>query len=82
LAEYLRVHIGGSCRKLDKQVAAFEKAGISLVCSSSNPGQHWSNQTALMLDSPEARALLKKVGGTVCREQFEYLKENKQERMF
>jgi hypothetical protein len=63
------VHIGGSCRKLDKQKAAFKQAGIDLYLAGSQGHGHWSNYNAVIPDTPEARALLKKVGGAVDRNQ-------------
>jgi hypothetical protein len=65
----LWVHIGGSNRKAEKQFKAFAQAGIELHdCGGTGVG-HWSNRNCIMPDRPEARALLKKFGGTIRRDQ-------------
>jgi hypothetical protein len=66
----LNVHIGGSNRKLEKQMKAFKEAEIPLTVSCGTGHGHHSNSYAWMPDTAEARALLKKVGGTVCRRQW------------
>jgi hypothetical protein len=69
----LAVHIGGSNRKLDKQMKAFKEAGIDIRdCGQALHG-HWTNRHAVMPNTPEARALLKKVGGTIERDQAWFL---------
>ena len=63
------VHFGGSNRKYDKQMKAFHDAGIELYDAGSTGVGHWTNRDGIMPDTPEARALLKKVGGTIRRNQ-------------
>jgi len=78
----LRVHIGGSNRKLEKQMQAFREADIPLTFSCGTGRGHHSNSYARMPDTPEARALLKKVGGTVCRGQMKDSSDLSMPRMF
>jgi hypothetical protein len=78
----LRVHIGGSNRKLEKQRQTFREAGIPLTLSCGTGRGHHSNSYAWMPDTPEAKALLKKVGGTVCREQLKDSLDLSMPRMF
>jgi curved DNA-binding protein CbpA len=70
--EKLLVRIGGSNRKLDRQLSAFKQAGIELKQSGHTTGHH-SNRHALMPNTPEARALLKETGGTIDRKQWDWL---------
>jgi len=82
----VKVHIGGSNRKCEKQFKAFAAAGIELI----DMGQrmtltghlHLSNRIALMPDTPEARSLLKKVGGSIARDQPSYLRNTDDRAMF
>jgi hypothetical protein len=79
--DMLRVHFGGSNRKYEKQMKTFHAEGIELWdCGSTGKG-HWTNRNGLMPDTPAARELLKKVGGTICRDQPGYLKESNMRRM-
>ena len=75
----LLVHFGGSNRKLEKQMKAFKIADIPIhLCGHLGRGHH-SNQAAVMPDTPAARELLKKVGGSIRRDQS--FKGSKMERM-
>lgn len=75
----LLVHFGGSNRKLEKQMKAFKAADIPIhLCGHLGSGHH-SNQAAVMPDTPAAKELLKKVGGSIRRDQG--FKESKMERM-
>ena len=69
----LLVRIGGSNRKLDRQLLAFGIADIELIDYGHTTGHH-SNRRAVMPNTEEARALLKSVGGTIDRTQWEHLK--------
>lgn len=68
-AKRILVHLGGSWRKLESQRAEFERAGIGLFWMHGTLHGHYSNAIYLINDTPDARALLKKVGGSVCRDQ-------------
>jgi hypothetical protein len=68
-----------SNRKLEKQMKAFKATDIPIhLCGHLGSGHH-SNQAAVMPDTPAARKLLKKVGGSIRRDQS--FKESKMERM-
>ena len=69
----LSVRIGGSNRLLERQGKAFAAAGIPLSDSGPAAHGHWTNRHAVMPDTPAARELLKKMGGSVAREQPDYL---------
>jgi hypothetical protein len=65
----VKVHLGGSWRKWQRQKAEFERAGIELTWLHGTFSGHYSNGIYLMADTPEARAVLKKAEGSVCRDQ-------------
>jgi hypothetical protein len=69
----LLIRIGGSNRKLDSQLSAFDFAGIEINQYGHTTGHH-SNRHALIPNTEEARTLLKDIGGTVDRKQWEHLK--------
>jgi hypothetical protein len=75
--KWLKVRLGGSNRKLEKQMYAFKEANIPVTFGGSITGVHHSNMHAAIPDTPEARALLKKVGGSTPREP-NWVKEAKQ----
>jgi hypothetical protein len=81
VADSLLIHLGGSNRKLDKQIQAFKAANITIDLVGSTGIGHHSNHNAIMPDTMAARELLKKVGGTIRREQWAHLKKSTQERM-
>lgn len=67
---------GGSHRLIKRQQQAFDDAGIPW----SNRGSHTlgsRRQTVLIPNTPEAIALLKKVGGSVTKDQWEHLTKDK-----
>lgn len=69
----LLVRIGGSNRKLSYQLSAFDLADIEIKDSGHSTGHH-SNRHVIMPNIEEARTLLKSVGGTIDRNQWEHLK--------
>lgn len=69
LEKTIGVHFGGSNRKLARQKRAFMEAGIMLCDAGGTGVGHWTNRNGVMPDTEEARALLKKVGGTIRRNQ-------------
>lgn len=69
----LLIRIGGSNRKLTYQLSAFDLADIEVKDCGHTTGHH-SNRNALIANTEEARALLKSVGGTIDRKQWEHLK--------
>ncbi len=70
----LLVRIGGSNRKLAYQLAVFILADIEIKDCGHTTGHH-SNRHAIMPNTEEAKTLLKSVGGTIARKQWEHLKE-------
>jgi hypothetical protein len=70
----LLITFGGSHRKYAKQKRAFVEAGIELgECGAASIGSKLRH--GIIPDTAEARALLKEVGGTVARRQWEFLKD-------
>ena len=69
----LLVRIGGSNRKLAYQLSAFSLADIEIIDYGHTTGHH-SNRRAIMPNTEEAKILLKSVGGTIVRTQWEHLK--------
>ena len=71
----LLVTIGGSHRKYNKQIAAFRNAGIEINPSgSASLGSKL--QHAIIPDTDKARELLKVIGGSVARRQWDWLKDS------
>ncbi len=68
----LLIRIGGSNRKLEKQIMAFGFADIEIKDCGHTTGHH-SNRRAIMPNTEEARDLLKSIGGTIDRKQWEHL---------
>jgi hypothetical protein len=81
VSDSLLIHLGGSNRKLEKQIQAFKAANIPIDIVGSTGRGHPSHHNAVMPDTLTARELLKKVGGTIRREQWAHLKKSTQERM-
>lgn len=66
----LTIRLGGSNRKLDRQLKALSAAGVELHAGGcASLGIHHSNQRYSVEDTPETRALVKSVGGTIPRRQ-------------
>jgi hypothetical protein len=72
----LLVRVGGSHKLMQRQYRAFEAAGIPIrgvgSASLGSKAQH-----AIIPDTIEARALLKRVKGSVVRAQWSWLKVDK-----
>lgn len=81
MSDTLLVHIGGSHRKLDKQIRAFAHAGIPVRSLGYAGTGHNSNLLASMPDTPAARELLKKMGGSIRREQWKPAEDDPQIKM-
>lgn len=78
--DIVQVHIGGSNRKLDRQFKAFAEAGIALQDLGGTGVGHWTNRDAIMPDTPKARELLHKMGGSVSKKQW--FRDHQQPHMF
>src|ERR1035437_251118 len=74
--DLIKVRIGGSNRQYDRTVRAFTDAGIELRIGGYAGHGHHSNQVAFITDTKAARDLLRKMKGTVAREQKYYLKRS------
>lgn len=74
----IAVHLGGSNRKLDRQIKAFAAANIPLYVGPSTGSGHHSNHHGTIPDTQAARDLLKAVGGTI-RRQPDWLKQANEE---
>ncbi len=68
----LLVRIGGSNRKLAYQLSEFNLADIEIKDYGHTTGHH-SNRNAIMPNTEKAKTLLKSVGGTIDRKQWEHL---------
>lgn len=68
----LLITIGGSHRLYTRQVTAFKNAGIEIE-EGSSIGIRSKRYHAIVPDTPEARALVKKIGANVARKQWSWL---------
>ena len=67
----LIIRVGGSNRKLAKQGASIQSAGIEVRdLGSANLGVHHSNRHWAIEDSPKAREWIKANGATIARKQY------------
>jgi hypothetical protein len=71
----LLITFGGSHRKYAKQVRAFKDAGIELdECGAASLGSKLRH--GIIPDTSEARTLVKEVGASIARKQWEFLKQS------
>jgi hypothetical protein len=70
----LLITIGGSHRLYARQVAAFKNAGIQIE-EGSSAGIGSKKYHAIVPNTPEARALVKKIGASVARKQWSWLSD-------
>lgn len=68
----LLITIGGSHRLYTRQVTAFKNAGIEIEEGSSISIRS-KRYHAIVPDTPEARALVNKIGANVARKQWSWL---------
>jgi len=75
MAKRLLITFGGSHRQYNRQLRAFEDAGIELdQCGSASLGSKL--QHGIVPDTPEARELVKQIGASVARRQWAWLSED------
>lgn len=68
------VRYGGSHRQIKRQHEAFQRAGIPIEsCGAFTLGSKACH--GIIPDAPEARTLLKRVGGSICKQQWSHLKD-------